>query len=82
MMKSELKWLDEVGDAIGFTKREMDCVPYLLAGNSFKEIGTLLGLSHRTIEAYVKNMRMKIGAKTKRALVAKIVEMHDLCEIF
>ena len=56
-----------------FSKREMECLDYLLQGYTFKMIGRAMGLSPRTIEAYVKNMRLKVGAKNKKALVDRFL---------
>lgn len=56
-----------------FTKRERDCLPYLAQGLTYKHIGKMLGLSHRTVEAYVKSMRVKIGAASKKELIQKAI---------
>lgn len=55
-----------------FTKREAETLFYLLQGQTIPEVGRSLDLSARTIEFYVKNMKLKIGAKTKKELLAKL----------
>jgi len=60
---------------IGFSKRERECFLYLLKGFTYKEIGEALGLSDRTIEVYVKNMRIKVGASSRKDLVEKITRL-------
>ena len=55
-----------------FTKRETETLYYLLQGRTIPETARILRLSSRTIEFYVKNMKLKIGAKTKQELVDKV----------
>lgn len=49
--------------------REKQCAHYLLNGMTAKEIGLKLGLSFRTIEAYIENMKMKLRCRNKIELV-------------
>lgn len=51
------------------TKREAQSMYYLLQNKTIPQVGKLLALSARTIEFYVKNMKLKVGAKTKRHLL-------------
>ncbi len=62
-------------EEIGFSKRERECFLYLLKGFTYKEIGKALGLSDRTIEAYLKNMRMKVGASSRKDLTEKVSKL-------
>jgi len=55
-----------------FTKREAETLFYLLQGKTIPEVGKCLTLSARTIEFYVKNMKLKVGVNTKVALLDKI----------
>ncbi|MEO8401961.1 MAG: helix-turn-helix transcriptional regulator [Gammaproteobacteria bacterium] len=43
--------------------REVQIIRYSAVGCSAKEIARLLGLEHRTVEAYVVNIRKKLSAK-------------------
>jgi DNA-binding CsgD family transcriptional regulator len=52
-----------------FTYREAQCMLYILKGHTFNSIGNELQLSPRTIEFYVKNMKKKVGCKTKYQLI-------------
>lgn len=65
---------DEFPD-IYFTQREIDCLLRLLEGHTIMSAGEALDLSPRTVEFYLKNMRMKMGIKTKVALLKKIRSM-------
>jgi DNA-binding CsgD family transcriptional regulator len=52
-----------------FTKREAECMTWLLKGKTINSIATILNLSPRTVEYYVKNMKAKIGCRTKFELI-------------
>lgn len=60
--------------AIYLTQREAETCHHLLLGKTIPETGLALNLSPRTIEFYIKNMKLKIGVKTKDDLVAKLRE--------
>lgn len=59
-------------EGVYFTKRETETLSYLLQGKTIPETGKMLKLSARTIEFYVKNMKLKIGAKSKVELLEKV----------
>jgi len=56
-----------------FTRREAQCMVMLLDGKTMKEVGGDLSLSSRTVEYYVKNMKMKMDCRTKSELVAAVL---------
>ena len=64
-----------------FTKREAETMYYLLQGKTIPGVGKALNLSARTIEFYVKNMKLKIGAKTKYDLVEVIRETDFMAQL-
>lgn len=59
-------------EGIYFTKREAETLFYLLQGKTIPETARALNLSARTIEFYVKNMKLKVGAKSKVELIEKV----------
>ncbi len=52
-----------------FTCREAECMKLLLQYNTINGIAAILKLSPRTVECYIKNMRAKIGCRTKLELL-------------
>ena len=56
-------------NAVYFTRREAECMVLLLKGKTINGVATTLKLSPRTVEYYVKNMKSKLGCKTKFDLV-------------
>lgn len=58
---------------IYITERELDCVRGLVQGKTYIEIGKQLKLSPRTIEFYVKNIKVKVGCKTQKELLNTVL---------
>lgn len=56
-----------LGEVI-ISKRELECWKYVIQNYTFKEIGQFLGLSNRTVETYVNNLKNKLGCDTARNL--------------
>ena len=65
-------YLGEEYEGVYFTKREAECLIHMLEGNTIVATAKLLALSPRTVEFYVKNMKMKVSAATKADLLKKI----------
>lgn len=55
------------------TEREKDVMQLLLAGHANKEVGRLLGISHRTVEIHKARLMKKTGA-TSLLDLARLVE--------
>lgn len=51
------------------TAREIECLTYISKGRSAKEIGNILGVSTRTIEAHIYNIKSKLGCHRRSQLV-------------
>lgn len=54
---------------IYFSARETECMYHLSCGKSVKEIGSILGLSPRTIESYIVNVKNKTGCNNKSQII-------------
>lgn len=52
-----------------FTRREAECMVLLLKGKAINSVANILKLSPRTVEYYIKNMKAKLGCRTKFDLV-------------
>lgn len=57
---------------IYFTQREVECLYFMLQGCSIVKTARLLDLSARTVEFYLKNMRVKLSASSKNHLLALV----------
>jgi DNA-binding CsgD family transcriptional regulator len=63
---------------IHFSKREAECMVHLLKGKSIRGAAKLLGLSPRTVEFYVANMKNKVNCRTKFELVELVMDSDFL----
>lgn len=51
------------------SKRELECLRYLLLGNTSNTIANCLGLTKRTIDFYIGNIKNKMGCANKSELI-------------
>lgn len=68
---------DSHGLPFSFSKREAECLKYLLRGKSAKEIARTLDLSPRTVETYIVNIKQKTGNKRK----SQIIDTFEKCNL-
>ena len=67
----------ELGHRFGpkaLSKRQLDCVRLTLLGFTSTEISEKLGLSFRTVENYLANIREKFQAQTKSEMMVNILK--------
>lgn len=63
-----------------FTKREIDCIRFLVEGYTAKTTARKLNISHRTVERHLDNIREKLGVKRKIEIVGKAMYFQWLVE--
>lgn len=71
---SESYFLAESFPGIYLTQREAECMLNFLEEKTVTEAASHLNLSPRTVEFYLKNMKVKLECKTKSELVHKVRE--------
>lgn len=67
-------FLKHNGEKYGFSKRETQCLFYMLRGLSANKISKILCLSKRTIETYFENIKNKMGCSTKSEVIGKSID--------
>ncbi len=60
------------GREIVINQREFECLVRLIQGKTNKVIGAEIGLSHRTVEYYIDNLKAKVGCPKKKDIVAVV----------
>jgi DNA-binding CsgD family transcriptional regulator len=60
------------------TPREVDVLRLLAEGLTNHEIAAALGVKERTVRAHVENLRGKLGAPTRAAIIARAFRMNLL----
>ena len=59
------------------TMRELEVSSYIANGHTCKEIGRMLHISHRTVEAHRAKIMKKLGCRNTAELVSKIIQLED-----
>jgi len=57
-----------------FSKREIECLRLTVRGKTAKETAFMMGISQRTVEEYLTNIKTKIGVYSKSALIDKVID--------
>jgi DNA-binding CsgD family transcriptional regulator len=67
---------------IQFSKREIECIAFMMIGLTIPEIGVAMSLSPRTVEYYINNLKSKLGCFRKSELLTqiKIMKLDSLHE--
>lgn len=60
---------------IKLSKREAECLHYLIAGKTMKETSILLDLSPRTVEGYITRLKNKTGCTFKSELITLLQDI-------
>jgi DNA-binding NarL/FixJ family response regulator len=63
---------------IHFSQREADCMLQMWRGKSIDGIAKHTHLSPRTVEYYVKNIKKKVGCRTKFELIELVIDSEFL----
>lgn len=66
----EMGFENEVSKADSLSQREKECVNLLIKGKSMKETASILGLSPRTVEHYLEDVKMKFDCRYKNEIFA------------
>jgi DNA-binding CsgD family transcriptional regulator len=62
-------FLKETYPALKLSKRQTQCLFYILRGKSASKIAKMLGLSTRTVESYIENLKDKMLCNNKEELI-------------
>jgi DNA-binding CsgD family transcriptional regulator len=70
-------WIDVPSNhslLLAFSLREKQCLEDIVSGKSSRESAERLGLSRRTVESYIENIKNKLNCKNKSELIIKYYE--------
>ncbi len=67
-------------ESLYLTKREAECVYYILNGSTAKQAAKMLGISFRTVESHFNHVREKLKCKNKDDLINCLIDanIHDV----
>ena len=58
--------------------RELECLHYIMQGYTAKMIARELGLSFRTIESYIRNLKNRLGIATRFELIQMAKKLYGI----
>jgi DNA-binding CsgD family transcriptional regulator len=62
---------------IHFSAREKECLKLLMYGKTIKAIANILGISNRTVNHYLENIKFKMGVTYKSELIEKLHSLQQ-----
>jgi DNA-binding CsgD family transcriptional regulator len=57
---------------VKLSKRQIDCITYLLKNKTSREMAELMNISSRTAESYIENIKFKLNCNSKLELIGKL----------
>lgn len=72
--------IDENDASAYFTYREAQCMAQIMRGKTIKAAAQAIGLSPRTVEYYLKNMKAKFKCRTKSELM-QLISLTDFMNL-
>lgn len=60
------------------SRRQMDCLYYLVKGNTMKQIALILNLSPKTVEHYLDAVKHKLNCRNRAELVTKALQITEI----
>ncbi len=66
--------VDKKGKTIIVTHRQYECAYYLSIGKTAKEMAIILGLSHRTVEKHIDQLKEKLDLYSKSELMSLAID--------
>src|SRR5208283_1127085 len=64
--------------SLPLSQRESEILAYVAAGKTNREIGTILGISSRTVSKHVEHILERLGVETRTAAAAAALEAANL----
>lgn len=71
-MRTKKYYLGGYFDDVYFTSKEMDCLILLYQGKTIKEIAKSLNISPRTVESYIKDIKLKVKSTNKTSIILEL----------
>lgn len=62
------------------SKRQLDCLYYLVQGMTMKEIAKKLDISHRTVEKHINDIKPKLNCTSRSEMISKALTLKAIRE--
>ena len=73
--------IDVAGRLPGLSRRESEVLSWVAHGKTNSEVGTILGISRRTVDTLLSRTYQKLGVETRLAAVMLMIKFIDLSVI-
>ena len=57
------------------SRRELQCLQISVRGRSARQVATELGISQRTVEEYLNNVKKKLGVTSKSEMINVVINL-------
>lgn len=61
--------MQKISGSFHLSQRELQCLQLSIRGKSASKVAVELGISRRTVEEYLNNIKLKMGVKTKSEMI-------------
>ncbi|PIZ04719.1 MAG: hypothetical protein COY58_02930 [Gammaproteobacteria bacterium CG_4_10_14_0_8_um_filter_38_16] len=79
--KKRTYYLGDRFPSVYLTRREAEAMFWIIQDYTFARAAHKMNLSPRTVEFYVKNLKLKLQCRTKKELVEKIIQTDLLQQL-
>lgn len=62
----------------GLSKQQIECLHYLAKGMTAKQTAKCMGLSYRTVEFYIENIKAKLNCTARIDLIQKAFQIEAI----
>jgi DNA-binding CsgD family transcriptional regulator len=60
---------------LGLTRRETEILGWVVQGKTNSEIGTILDISHRTVQKHLERIYLKLGVENRHAAMRMALDL-------
>ena len=71
--------LKQKNNSVYLSRRELQCLRQSIRGKSARQVAIEIGISQRTVEEYLNNIKLKMGVKTKAEMIDAGLRLLDSC---
>ncbi len=78
IIKKQFSFIIQPKNIFGLTKKEQECLFYLVRGFSYKGTSKVLGNAESTIQTHTEHMKHKFKVQRKSQLIGKVIKLGFL----
>ena len=79
--RNQRLYLNKPYQHVYVSKREAESLYWFTQGKGVREVAETLEISKRTVEYYLKNVKLKLSCRTRHELLTKVIA-NGFCELY